>query len=134
MSRFPHLEELKAAHKTIFLSSHLLAELDKICADFMIIQKGKVVFQENLPRLKEHHVLVRFDRASQSKDGSISLPYPRRIRGRFVEWLVPRQRLGTLGGPHIEKAEVRPLDLEGLYRKVGVGRDAVEGLYLFMAG
>jgi len=109
------LEELSASGKTIFLSSHLLSELDKICADFIIIQKGKVVFQENLPRLKERHVLVRFDRASQGKEVSISLPYPRRIRGRFIEWLVPRQRLGTLGCPHLEKAEVRPLDLEGLY-------------------
>jgi ABC-2 type transport system ATP-binding protein len=107
--------ELRTAGTTVFLSSHLLSELEKVCADFIVIQKGRIVFQENLPKLREHHVLVRFDRSSQDKWGSISLPYPRQVRGRYVEWLIPRDRLGTFDRPRLDKAEVRPLDLEGLY-------------------
>jgi ABC-2 type transport system ATP-binding protein len=109
------LMELETAGKTIFLSSHLLSELEKICADFIVIQKGRIVFRENLPKLKKHHVFVRLDRSSQGQGDSISLPYPRQIRGRFIEWLVPRDRLGAIDRPPLDKVEVRPLDLEGLY-------------------
>ncbi|NOY49540.1 MAG: ABC transporter ATP-binding protein [Chlorobi bacterium] len=39
--------------KTIFLSSHLLGEIEKICTDVGIISNGKIVFQGSLNDLNE---------------------------------------------------------------------------------
>jgi len=107
--------ELRASGKTLFLSSHLLSELDRICDDFVVIRRGRIVVQENLPKLRNAHVFLRFERSSQEKGCSIPLPYPRQIRGRFVDWLVPRHRLGTIDRSLLDKAEVHPPDLERLY-------------------
>jgi ABC-2 type transport system ATP-binding protein len=109
------LMELRAAGKTLFLSSHLLFEMDRICDDFVVIRRGRIVVQENLPKLRDAHVFLRFERSFQEKGCSIPLPYPRQVRGRFIDWLVPRNRLGTIDRSLLDKAEVRPPDLERLY-------------------
>ncbi len=107
--------ELRTSGKTLFLSSHLLFEMDRICDDFVVIRRGLIVVQENLPRLRDGHVFLRFERFVQDKGGWIPLPYPRQICGRFIDWLVPRHRLGTIDSALLERAEVHPPDLERLY-------------------
>ncbi|MFZ2054022.1 MAG: ABC transporter ATP-binding protein [Candidatus Aminicenantales bacterium] len=109
------LLEMRAAGQTIFLSSHLLSELERVCDDFIVIRKGRVVAQDNLPKLRDGHVFLRFERSLQEKWGSLPLPYPRQVRGRFVDWLVPRRRLESIDRALLDKAEVRPPDLERLY-------------------
>ncbi len=109
------LIEARADGKTIFLSSHLLSELEKLCDDFVVIRKGRIVAQDNLPKLRTDHVIISLERSLQETWRSIPLPYPWQVRGRFVDWLVPRQRLGTIDRALLDKAEVRPPDLERLY-------------------
>ncbi|NOY36285.1 MAG: ATP-binding cassette domain-containing protein [Chlorobi bacterium] len=57
------LLSLKNDHgKTIFLSSHLLSEIEKICTDVGIINKGKILFQgsmEELNKLNNTHLQVK---------------------------------------------------------------------------
>ncbi|MGB7294778.1 MAG: ABC transporter ATP-binding protein [Candidatus Aminicenantales bacterium] len=109
------LLEMRAAGQTIFLSSHLLSELERVCDDFIVIRKGRIVAQDNLPKLRDGHVFVRLERSLQEKWGSLPLPYPRRVRGRFIDWLVPRRRLESIDRVLLDKAEIRPLDLERLF-------------------
>ncbi len=109
------LIEARADGKTIFLSSHLLSELEKLCDDFVVIRKGRIVAQDNLPKLRTDHVIISLERSLQETWRSIPLPYPWQVRGRFVDWLVPRQRLGTIDRALLDKAEVRPPDLERLF-------------------
>lgn len=109
------LMELRADGKTLFLSSHLLSELDRICDDFIVIRRGRIVAQENLTKLRDDHVFLRFERSFQERWGPIPLVYPRQIRGRFIDWLIPRHRLGTIDRALLDNAEVRPPDLERLY-------------------
>lgn len=41
--------------KTIFLSTHILSDVDRICDDVIIINKGKIVTTSPLPELKEKY-------------------------------------------------------------------------------
>jgi ABC-2 type transport system ATP-binding protein len=109
------LMEARADGKTIFLSSHFLSELEKLCDDFVVIRKGRIVAQDNLPKLRSGHVFISLERSLQETWRSVTLPFPWQVRGRFVDWLVPRQRLGTIDRALLDKAEVRPPDLERLY-------------------
>jgi ABC-type multidrug transport system ATPase subunit len=51
--------DLKASGKTLFVSSHLIGEMEKICDQFIIIKKGRTVVQDGLDRLKRNHVFIR---------------------------------------------------------------------------
>lgn len=48
--------ELKKEDKTLFLSSHLISELEKICDEVVIIRKGQILLEDNreLLRSKGH--------------------------------------------------------------------------------
>jgi ABC-2 type transport system ATP-binding protein len=109
------LLEMRESGGTVFLSSHLLSELERVCDDFIVIRKGRIVARDNLPKLRDGHVFLRLERSFQEKWGPLPLPYPRQVRGRFIDWLVPRRRLGSIDRILLDKAEIRPLDLERLY-------------------
>ncbi len=107
--------EMRTSGKTVFMSSHHLSEVDRICDDFVIIRRGRIVAQDNLPKLRDNHVFLSLERSLQETRCSVPLPYPWKIRGRFIEWLVPRRSLDTIDRALLHKAEVRPPDLEKLY-------------------
>lgn len=44
--------ELKKQGRTLFLSSHLISELEKICDGVIIIRKGRILLEDNLEKLK----------------------------------------------------------------------------------
>ena len=46
------LQELHAAGTTIFLSSHLLAEVDQLCSRIGLLDRGRLVLQESLAILR----------------------------------------------------------------------------------
>ena len=57
--------ELRDEGKTIFLSSHLIAEIEKISDDFFIIKGGRILIQENLEKFKREHVWVTTSRGGE---------------------------------------------------------------------
>jgi ABC-2 type transport system ATP-binding protein len=46
------LQELHAAGTTVFLSSHLLAEVDQLCTKIGLLDRGRLVLQESLATLR----------------------------------------------------------------------------------
>jgi ABC-2 type transport system ATP-binding protein len=46
------LQELHAAGTTVFLSSHLLAEVDQLCTRIGLLDRGRLVLQESLATLR----------------------------------------------------------------------------------
>ena len=48
------LESLRDAGKTIFVSSHILAEIERICSHVGIITKGKMIYQGEMSGLLSH--------------------------------------------------------------------------------
>jgi ABC-type multidrug transport system ATPase subunit len=77
---------------TILISSHLLAEIEKLVTDVAVINKGKLMFQGTLPRLMEMQqsagvqletnqpektvtVLAKFSLTVEQKNGFVILPH-----------------------------------------------------------
>lgn len=57
------LEDFKAQGSTIFMSSHNLSEVERICSRVAIIRAGKIVATENIQTLKDkrmHKAIVHF--------------------------------------------------------------------------
>lgn len=70
------LESLNADGVTIFLSSHLLAEVSALCTRVGVLDAGRLVLQEQLAELERPtgHILVRTDdpeRAVATLDGQV---------------------------------------------------------------
>ena len=79
------LAELNAAGTTVFLSSHQLAEVEQLCTRVGIVNRGRLVLQQNLDELRAPtgRVVLRTpdaDRAAALLDGRIV----RRDGDRFV--------------------------------------------------
>lgn len=49
------LDELKGQGKTIILSSHQMDQVEKICDDIGLINKGKLIVSGNLKEIKQQH-------------------------------------------------------------------------------
>lgn len=47
------LEEIRKQGKTILLSSHIIAEIEKICTHIGIIHQGELLFQNHIDQIKE---------------------------------------------------------------------------------
>ncbi len=52
------IKEVAEKNITIFFSSHILSEVEKICDTVVIIKKGKVLVQEELDKIKENANLI----------------------------------------------------------------------------
>jgi ABC-2 type transport system ATP-binding protein len=48
------LDDLKAAGRTIFFSSHVLSEVERVCDRVAIVRRGRLVALEDVARLLEH--------------------------------------------------------------------------------
>ncbi|MCM8803470.1 MAG: ABC transporter ATP-binding protein [Candidatus Omnitrophica bacterium] len=50
--------ELKGKGKTIFISSHLLSEMEKVCDDVVLINNGTIILCGNIIKLKEEWRII----------------------------------------------------------------------------
>jgi len=60
------LAQYRAAGGTVFMSSHNLPEVEKVCDSIAVIRQGKIVVEETLQSLRSkniHHVVAIFDKA-----------------------------------------------------------------------
>jgi len=73
---FQIIHEFKEKNKTVFLSSHILTEVEKVCHRVAIIREGKLVTVEPLEELKHkqlRRLLIEFDAGIE--------PFPPEIPG-----------------------------------------------------
>jgi ABC-2 type transport system ATP-binding protein len=94
---------LKARHRLIFMSSHILQEVTDVCDEVALIDQGKLLFYDTLP-----NVVAKFQRGQSSIDASFARPIPQEAAENQlaglpgvirVEWLDPlRVRFYFSGG------------------------------------
>ena len=65
------IKEVKAAGKSVFLSSHILSEVEKLCDKVSIIRQGKIIETGSLQELRH---LTRTGILVQTRDPIMSLP------------------------------------------------------------
>jgi ABC-2 type transport system ATP-binding protein len=70
------VRDLGAAGTTVFLSSHLLHEVEQVCTRAVIIDKGRVVVQGPVSDLRPHNDVVKVLTGDQSRAAGV-------LRGQF---------------------------------------------------
>src|SRR4051794_21773663 len=109
------LTRLNEGGTTVFLSSHVLAEVEALCTDVAIMDRGRLVAQESLDLLRRPtgRVLVELDDATAAKavlDGRVASAEGRRL---VVQGLpvaeVTRRLVGAGLAVHEALAERRTL-------------------------
>jgi len=55
---YEYLEDFHKKGVTIFMSSHILTEIERVCEKVCIIKKGKIVAFENLSNLKKKKIFI----------------------------------------------------------------------------
>ena len=87
---------LKREGGTVFLSSHLVSEVEKICDEFIIINRGNIIVQEDLIRIQNEYAFFRLAKPLRGMDAFRALsPWIREEDDAFV-MLIEKRRLGFL--------------------------------------
>lgn len=76
------LREFQARGKTIFLSSHILPEVEKVCNRVAIIRQGRIVVQESIEKLQQQ----RPRRLTVIFQAPIKAQPPTLPAARLIEW------------------------------------------------
>jgi ABC-2 type transport system ATP-binding protein len=87
---------LKREGKTIFLSSHLVSEVEKICDEFIIIKQGEIIIQDNLSQIQENFVLVQLEKHRVEKEKLKVFSSYQKHNNLFWEMLMEKSRLHEL--------------------------------------
>ena len=103
--------------KTVFLSSHLLHEVEQVCDRVLILSRGRVVAQGRVDELlrQTHGLEIRIDQADRAADVLAALDWVQGVR-RAEDWLTvqaPPERapelLAVLATDDLYPFEVRPV-------------------------
>jgi ABC-2 type transport system ATP-binding protein len=110
--------ELKYSGQTLFLSSHIISEIEKICDDFIIIKKGTIVFQANLCRAKEDLFLIQVKKECVDKGKITALTPFLKETDSFFEFLLDKSCLQPFEEALREQEKTfsrREVDLEKIF-------------------
>ena len=55
------INQLKGSKITVFLSTHILSDVERVCDEVCIIDKGKVLLTSNLKKLQQEYIQPIFD-------------------------------------------------------------------------
>jgi ABC-2 type transport system ATP-binding protein len=125
------LTRLNENGTTVFLSSHVLAEVEALCTRVGIMDRGRLVAQESLDELRRPtgRVLVELDDATAAKavlDGQVASAEGRRLVVEGLPVAEVTRRLVGAGLPvHEARAERRTLE-DVVLSLTGPGSDRVD--------
>jgi len=91
------IQKLHQAGKTIFLSSHLLSEVEKIATHVGVIHNGQMIFEDTIEKVnqlkKGQKILIRTDEINRAV-ASLERQYPLNIlEERLIEMNIPSVEL-----------------------------------------
>lgn len=115
------LVEARARGRTIFLSSHVLSEVEQLCDQVGIIRKGRLLTVERIEALRERRLRILTIRFARELDiGAIALPNARLrekngIRASFTYSGSARELLPALEALPIVDFTLVPARLEDIF-------------------
>jgi ABC-2 type transport system ATP-binding protein len=113
----------RAEGKTVFLSSHILAEVEKLCDRISIIKEGRIVEQGTLSELRYMRSTAISAECSGNIEGLRAIPgvHQLQIEGRRLNLTVDNAQLGPvlqyLAGSGITALQSAPPTLEELFMR-----------------
>ncbi len=132
------LRRLRRAGRTVFISSHNLLELERVCDDMLILSEGRLLGRISREELAARPdiwvVLVRSQPSASTTGAEASLIEQRALRLAADEVAFPSREAARAyadavqrEGGSVERVERRPFDLECLFHlQVQQGREALE--------
>lgn len=76
--------ELNKKGITLFLSSHIISEIEKFADEFIIIKKGKIIIQQNLNDFKNNFILIRLKKTGIKKSNLLGFtPFLKEQNSQF---------------------------------------------------
>lgn len=110
--------ELKDEGVSLFLSSHIISEIEKITDEIIIIKKGNIVIQKNLKNFKDDFIFIQLDKNGIKENQLQHFTSFIRERDSYFEILLERSFLESFE-KFLEKkeklADKNPLDLEKIF-------------------
>jgi ABC-2 type transport system ATP-binding protein len=115
-----HLLDRHAAGRTIFMSSHDLGEVDRLCQRVAIVRNGKLVQEESIEGLRSQHRRRAEIVFADSPAEDISIPGADVLErdGRAMKLLVeldPNPFLVFLGQQRVESVTIAPPSLNDIF-------------------
>jgi len=115
------LGKLSAARQrgqAVLFSSHVLAEVEKVCDRVGILRKGRLVHMQNVAELRE----VKRVRARFAGTAAPQFPGIRAVTRHENDWSFEYagplpDLLGWLAGQAVQDLKIEPLGLAGIYQK-----------------
>jgi ABC-2 type transport system ATP-binding protein len=124
------IEELARSGRTVFLSTHVLTEVEQLCDRVAVLQRGRLVAEGLTRELLERgqRLAITFDTSEEARNAA-------RVLGEAGVWLEPAdERDATLlvGGDRLASSAVsRLLAGQGLYpAELVVRRASLESVFL----
>lgn len=124
------VREAKAEGKTVFLSSHILSEVEKLCDKVAIIRQGKIIEEGSLAELRHLTRLNVILRTKRPADGLRELKGVHHLEGRdgALHFQVDGEELDAvirhISRFGIEQLECLPPTLEDLFMRYYEGAEA----------
>ena len=113
--------------KTVFLSSHLLSEVEQVCDQVGIISNGRLVQTGNVTELLSTQSIIRLEVTPVDRSLGLLLPkWPTVANGRWLEVQAPRDAVPTIVN-QLVAAEVSVF-------QVAVQQQSLEALFLAATG
>ena len=133
------LEDLRRSGRTIFFSSHILSEVERVCDRVAIVRHGRLVALEDIPTLlarRKRNVEMRLDGPPPALDGVPGVSDVRvadgRLRCRLEGDVAPF--LAAIAGLAIHDLTIEPARLEEAFLEFYADDMADDGAVAAVAG
>ncbi len=125
------LEELRAAGRTVFLSSHVLSEVERVCDRVAIVRAGRLVATEDVAVIRaqrQRRVELRFEGPAPDLAGIAGVADLAVGDGELTCTLAgsPRAFLAAIAGTAATDLVIEPARLEDAFLELYAGEEADE--------
>ncbi len=118
-----YIKEIHKQGKSMFISSHLLSEMEKICEDVVLINRGKKVLGGNLKELLENRIKFTISIQANSKIKDFlqkEKKYRLRVKNQLISTILKKEEGGNLikllkQNFSSINYEIKPANLEDLF-------------------
>jgi polyether ionophore transport system ATP-binding protein len=125
------LDDVRAAGRTVFFSSHVLSEVERVCDRVAIVRAGRLVLTGDVAELRARHrrrVELRFEGAAPDLSGIEGIDDVVVGDGGLVCALAgdPRPFLDAIRGAAVTDLVIEPARLEDTFLDLYAGEEAAE--------
>lgn len=112
MEILEYIKALKSVGTTVFLSTHILSDIERVCDEVSILDKGKILISDNLENLKSKYIQpifdIEFEKCCFNFDKIL-------LESKWVEKVIMKKNMASIyvNNINIAKSELLKLLVQG---------------------